>query len=57
LTKQSSDIDAQVVNLEKIITADSNKWTKEFQDMEQAQAQINQQLSYLTQQVTNWSKA
>jgi flagellar hook-associated protein 2 len=57
LTKQSSDIDAQVANLEKIITADSNKWTKEFQDMEQAQAQINQQLSYLTQQVTNWSKA
>jgi len=53
LTKQSASIDAQITNLEKIIAADSAQWTKAFQAMEAAQAQINQQLAYLTQQINN----
>jgi flagellar hook-associated protein 2 len=53
LTKQSSSIDDQVTNLEKTITSDSARWTSEFQAMEQAQSQINQQMSYLTQQINN----
>jgi flagellar capping protein FliD len=42
-----------VTNLEKTITSDSARWTSEFQAMEQAQSQINQQMSYLTQQINN----
>ncbi|HVV73410.1 MAG TPA: flagellar filament capping protein FliD, partial [Verrucomicrobiae bacterium] len=53
LTKQSSAIDTQIANLEKTITAESNRWTAEFQQMEQVQASINQQLQYLTQQINN----
>ncbi len=53
LTKQSTDIDTQIANLEKTITADSNHWTTEFQQMEQVQATVNQQLQYLTQQINN----
>jgi flagellar hook-associated protein 2 len=53
LTQQSTSIDTQVANLEKSVTSDSARWTAEFQAMELAQAQINQQLSYLTQQINN----
>jgi flagellar hook-associated protein 2 len=53
LTKQSTDIDAQVANLEKTIASDSAHWTTEFQAMELAQSQINQQLNYLTQQINS----
>jgi flagellar hook-associated protein 2 len=57
LTKQSATIDTQIANLEKIIATESAQWTKAFQAMETAQSQINQQLSYLSQQISNWSKA
>jgi flagellar hook-associated protein 2 len=53
LTKQSSSIDSQVAGLEKTIASDSALWTAEFRAMEQAQAQINQQMAYLTQQINN----
>ena len=53
LTKQSSSIDAQIANLEKTITAESKQWTTAFQAMETAQARITQQLTYLTQSITN----
>jgi flagellar hook-associated protein 2 len=53
LTKQSSSIDDQVAKLEKTIASDSARWTAEFQAMETAQAQINQQMAYLTQQINN----
>jgi flagellar hook-associated protein 2 len=53
LTKQSGSIDAQVAALEKTITSDAAHWTAEFQAMEQAQSQINQEMSYLTQQINN----
>ena len=51
LTTQTSNITTQIANLEKKITADSAHWTGEFQAMEQAEARINQQLTYLTQQL------
>jgi len=53
LTAQSQSIDTQIANLEKTITADSNFWTTEFQNMETAQSQTNQELTYLSQSVTN----
>jgi len=53
LTKQSTSIDAQIANQEKLITSDSAQWTKAFQAMETAQAAINQQQTYLTQAVSN----
>jgi flagellar hook-associated protein 2 len=52
LTKQSTSIDTQIANLEKQITADSDYWTKEFQNMETAQSQLSQQLSALNQQIS-----
>ena len=55
LTQQSSDITTQIANLENKITADTQLWTAEFQAMEQAQSQANQQLTYLSQQITNGS--
>ncbi len=53
LTQQSSDINTQIANLESKIAADTRQWTAEFQAMEQAQSQANQELSYLTQQINN----
>jgi flagellar hook-associated protein 2 len=55
LTQQSSDINTQIANLETKITADTQLWTAEFEAMEQAQSQANQQLTYLSQQITNGS--
>ena len=49
LTVQTNNLTTQIANLEKKITSDSAHWTSEFQAMEQAQAQVTQQLSYLTQ--------
>jgi flagellar hook-associated protein 2 len=56
LSKQSAGIDTQIANLEKSVLADIATWTKEFQAMEATQSKINQQLSYLNQQVSNWAK-
>ena len=53
LTTQSSNLSTQIANLEKKIQADSALWTQEFQAMEQAQAQVNQELTYLSEQITN----
>ena len=53
LVTQSKAIDTQIANQEKQITSDSAYWTKEFQDMETAQASLQQQLSALNQQVSN----
>ncbi len=48
LTKQSTDIDAQVVDMERLVQSHSDRLTASFVAMETAQAKINQQLSYLT---------
>ncbi|MFO1476945.1 MAG: flagellar filament capping protein FliD [Verrucomicrobiota bacterium] len=55
LQKQISSIDTQIANLEKSVKADIATWTKEFQAMETVQAQINQQLAYLSK--VNWGSS
>jgi len=55
LTQESSNISTQISNLETKITNDSNQWNSEFQAMETAESQTNQELTYLTQGVSNGS--
>ncbi len=55
LSAQSSDITTQISNLETKITSDTAQWNSEFEAMEEAQAQVNQELTYLSQQVSNGS--
>jgi flagellar hook-associated protein 2 len=55
LTQQYNNLGTQISNLETKITADSAQWTSEFQAMEQAESQANQELTYLSEQVTNGS--
>jgi flagellar capping protein FliD len=53
LTTQTNNITTQIANLEKKISSDSDHWTSEFQAMEQAEAQVNQEISFLNQQVSS----
>ena len=55
LTQQSATISTQISNLENKIAVDSANWTTEFQNMETATAQTNQELSYLTQSISSGS--
>jgi flagellar capping protein FliD len=55
LEQQSTDITTQISNLETKISNDSNKWNSEFQAMETAESQTNQELTYLSQGVSNGS--
>jgi flagellar hook-associated protein 2 len=55
LTAQTNNLSTQIANLEKKIAADSAHWTSEFRAMETAQSKINQQLTYLTQQLKGTS--
>lgn len=55
LTQQYNNISTQISNLESKISSDSATWTSEFQAMEEAQSQANQELTYLSEQVTNGS--
>ncbi len=55
LTQDSANITTQISNLEKQITNDTNKWTTEFQNMETAESQTNQELTYLSQSVSGGS--
>jgi flagellar hook-associated protein 2 len=48
MTTQSSKIDTQVAEMERIVLANQERLTNSFIAMEKAQAQINQQLAYLT---------
>ncbi len=52
LTKQSADIDQQIANMERIIQDDKDRMTSQFVAMETAQAKINQQLQFLSQQLS-----
>jgi flagellar hook-associated protein 2 len=56
LSLEYTNIAAQIASLEKKIASDSAFWTAEFAAMETAQAKTSQELTYLTQQITNWSK-
>jgi flagellar hook-associated protein 2 len=55
LTKQVNNLTDQINALEKKIASDSAQWTQAFQAMEQAQSKVNQELTYLSQQVSNGS--
>jgi flagellar capping protein FliD len=55
LSTQSSDITTQISNLETKISNDSNQWNSEFEAMETAESQTNQELTYITQGVTSGS--
>ena len=55
LSTQSSEITTQINNLETKITSDTQFWNSEFEAMEQAESQTNQELTYLSQQVSNGS--
>jgi flagellar hook-associated protein 2 len=50
LTSQSSGIDKQVADMERLILADQDRMTSSFVAMEQAQQQTNQQLQFLQKQ-------
>lgn len=53
LTEQSTNISTQISNLETQISSNETQWTSEFEAMEQAESQTNQELTYLSEQVTN----
>jgi len=53
LTTQYNNLSTQISNLESKISSDEAQWTSEFQAMESAQSQVNQELTYLSEQITN----
>jgi len=55
LSQQSSNLTTQISNLNTKISSDEAQWTTEFQAMEQAESQSNQELTYLSEQITNGS--
>ena len=55
LNQQGNNITTQISNLETKITSDSAHWTSEFQAMEVAESQTSQEMTYLSEQITNGS--
>jgi flagellar capping protein FliD len=55
LTQQTTDITTQISNLETKIGNDTAMWDSEFQAMETAESQTNQELTYLSQEVSSGS--
>jgi flagellar hook-associated protein 2 len=55
LTKQSSDIDTQIADLERIVQANREQMIARFIAMETAQAKLNSQLNFLQSQLGNSS--
>jgi flagellar hook-associated protein 2 len=53
LTQENSNITTQISNLETKISSDSAMWDSEFEAMEVAESQTNQEMTYLSEQVTN----
>jgi flagellar hook-associated protein 2 len=53
LKQQSDNLTTQISNLNKKISTDEAQWTSEFQAMEQADSHTNQELTYLSEQITN----
>ncbi|MCL5097775.1 MAG: flagellar filament capping protein FliD [Candidatus Omnitrophica bacterium] len=50
LTRQSTNIDAQIADMEKVVLANRELLIEKFTAMEDAQSKINQQLQFLQQQ-------
>jgi flagellar hook-associated protein 2 len=55
LSQQVTSLQTQISNLETKITADTATWTSEFTAMESAESQSNQELTYLSEQITSGS--
>jgi flagellar hook-associated protein 2 len=55
LTQQVTSLNTQISNLEAKITTDTATWTSEFTAMESAQESANQELTYLSEQITGGS--
>jgi flagellar hook-associated protein 2 len=55
LKQQVTDLNTQISNLETKITSDTATWTSEFTAMETAESQSNQELTYLSEQITSGS--
>lgn len=55
LTQENTNLSTQISNLETKISNDTNQWNSEFQAMETAESQTNQELTYLSQGVSNGS--
>jgi flagellar hook-associated protein 2 len=53
LTQESTNIGTQISNLNTQISANEAQWTTEFEDMETAISKTNQELTYLSEQVTS----
>ncbi len=53
LNQQVTSLNTQISNLESKITSDTATWTSEFTAMESAESQSNQELTYLSEQITN----
>lgn len=53
LSKESSSIDLQIVDMERIVQANKERLTASFVSMETAQAKLSQQLSFLSRQLAN----
>ncbi|MGV3755579.1 MAG: flagellar filament capping protein FliD, partial [Verrucomicrobiota bacterium] len=49
LTKESANIDTQMLDLERLVQSNRERLTASFVSMELAQAKIKQQLQYITQ--------
>jgi flagellar capping protein FliD len=55
LNQQVTSLQTQISNLETKITSDTATWTSEFTAMESAESQSNQELTYLSEQITGGS--
>jgi flagellar hook-associated protein 2 len=53
LKQQTTSLNTQISNLETKITSDTATWTSEFTAMETAESQSNQELTYLSEQITS----
>ncbi len=53
LTQQSDNLTTQISNLNTQIASNEAQWTSGFEAMELAESQTNQELTYLSEQVTN----
>jgi flagellar hook-associated protein 2 len=53
LNQQVTDLNTQISNLETKVTSDTATWTSEFTAMESAESAANQELTYLSEQITN----
>src|SRR5690606_27573093 len=49
LTRQASDIDVQIADLERLVQSNRERLKESFVAMERAQATINQQMQFLLQ--------